>query len=139
MTAPSLPRSEKRYEGLKAWHACHDLALAVHRAARAWPVSEARYLSDQARRASFGAAANMVEGTARRGPREFRRFLDMSLGSLAELAYILRLARDLGWLTPARYGELEALRDHAGQLTWGLYRAVTKNAARGGPARARKT
>jgi four helix bundle protein len=87
-------------------------------------------LSDQARRAAFSAAANIVEGVAKRGPREFRRFLDMSLGSLAELAYILMLVRDLGDITSAKWGELEALRDHAGQLTWGLYAAIDRKAKR---------
>jgi hypothetical protein len=50
--------------------------------------------------------------------------LDISLGSLAELSYILRLARDLGYLKAEVWGETEALRDHAGRLTWGLYRSL---------------
>jgi hypothetical protein len=52
----------------------------------------------------------------------------MSLGSLAELCYLLRLSRDLGYLTNDRWGELEAIRDHAGRLTWGLYRAISGRA-----------
>lgn len=108
--------------------ACHDVAVQVHLASREWPFRDAMHLIDQSRRASFSAAASIAEGAAKRGPREFRRFLDISLGSLAELAYALLLARDLGYLTPARWGELEALRDHAGQLTWGLYHAVSKQA-----------
>jgi four helix bundle protein len=65
-----------------------------------------------------------VEGSAKRGRREFRRFLDITLGSLAELSYILVLAKDLEYLRPESWGEIEAMRDHAGRLTWGLYRAA---------------
>jgi four helix bundle protein len=82
-------------------------------------------LTSQARRAAFSAAANIAEGSAKRGSREFRRFLDISLGSLAELSYIFLLARELGYLKAEIWGEIEALRDHAGRLTWGLYRALT--------------
>lgn len=51
-------------------------------------------------------------------------FLDISLGSLAELSYIFLLARDLGYIKAEIWGEIEAIRDHAGRLTWGLYRAL---------------
>ena len=54
-----------------------------------------------------------------------RRFLDISLGSLSELSYALRIARDLGLLADEAWQTLDMLRDHAGKLTWGLYRAVS--------------
>jgi four helix bundle protein len=64
------------------------------------------------------------EQAGQRGNAEFRRFLDISLGSLSELSYILLLARDLSYLKVEEWGEIEALRDHAGRLTSGLYRSV---------------
>ena len=76
-------------------------------------------------RAAYSAAANIAEGAAKRGSAEFRRFLDISLDSLSELSYILLLARDLTYLKAEEWGEIEALRDHAGRLTWGLYRSVS--------------
>jgi len=82
------------------------------------------WLVSQARRAAYSTAANIAAGSAKRGSREFRRYLDIVLGSIAELTYILRLARDLGYLEREVWGEIEALRDHAGRLTWGLYRTV---------------
>jgi four helix bundle protein len=82
-------------------------------------------LTSQARRAAYSAAANIAEGSAKRGSAEFRRFLNITLGSLSELSYILLLARDLEYLKSEEWGEIEALRDHAGRLTWGLYRAIS--------------
>jgi len=125
-----ITREGPRYARLKAWSASHAMAVQIHLETRTWPFRDAMHLIDQTRRASFSAAANIAEGAARKGPREFRRFLDIALGSLAELSYALLLARDLGYLTPARWGELEAMRDHAGQLTWGLYLVVSKRAHR---------
>ena len=119
-------RGGKRHENLKAWGACHKLALATYRATAGWPNSERFGLIAQARRAAYSAAANIAEGMARRGPKELRKFLDFSIGSLAELSYIFTLAKDLTYLTRDQWSELEALRDHAGRLTWGLYRAAQK-------------
>jgi four helix bundle protein len=129
-TTPVSDRG-KRHEGLKAWVACHELTLAVYRITSPWPKDEQYALTSQVRRAAYGAAANIAEGSAKRGSREFRRFLDMSLGSLSELSYLLLLSRDLGYLTSDKWGELEAIRDHAGRLTWGLYRALNGKPPRG--------
>ncbi len=120
-----MPVRAQRHEQLKAWGACHQLALAVYQTTKSWPACELYSLTSQARRAAYSAAAKIAEGSAKKGSREFRRFLDGSLGSLAELSYIFVLARDLGYLKAEIWGEMEALRDHAGRLTWGLYRAIS--------------
>ncbi len=124
MLAPKRPR----HEGLKSWIACHELALRVYRLTSDWPTKEQYGLTSQARRAAYSAAANIAEGSAKRGKREFRRFLDIALGSISELTYILLLARDLGYLKSEAWGEIEAIRDHAGRLTWGLYRSISSKA-----------
>jgi four helix bundle protein len=129
MTQSTLKQrtNRKRHEGLKSWLACHTLALAVYRVTSGWPAREMYGLTSQARRAAYSTAANIAEGSAKRGSAEFRRFLNITLGSLSELAYILLLARDLEYLKPEEWGEIEALRDHAGRLTWGLYGALGGN------------
>ena len=114
------------YERLKAWDKCHELALAIYRTTKNWPKEEIYGLASQARRAAFSAAANITEGAARRGPREFRRFLDISVGSLNELSYILRLARDLGLSSDSDLEVLEQTRESAGKLTWRLYESIKK-------------
>jgi four helix bundle protein len=86
-------------------------------------------LTAQARRAAFSTALNIAEGSAKRGVKEFRRYLDMSLGSLSELACLLIIARDVGVMGTSAFGELEVLRDHANRLTWGLYRALRDRVA----------
>lgn len=119
------------HERIHAWKLCHELVLAVYDATTSFPKHELYGLTSQARRAAFSAAANIVEGAAKRGPAEFRRFLDMSVGSLAELAYTLRLARDLKLLNEARWKVLEQLRRQAGMMTWRLYAAVGRAAKKG--------
>ena len=61
---------------------------------------------------------------AKRGSKEYRRFLDTALGSLAETAYLLMLARDLDILSLAEWEKLDSLRRRAGGLTWRLARSL---------------
>jgi four helix bundle protein len=116
------------YEKFEAWKLCHKLVLAVYRASAKFPAAERYGLASQARRAAFSAAANIAEGSAKRGTREFRRYLDISIGSLAELSYTLLVVRDLQYLTSQQYDEVDALRVEAGKATWGLYRSMGKRA-----------
>ena len=114
----------RSFEDLHAWRLAHQLVLSVYRATEGWPTAERYALTAQARRAGFSVAVNIAEGLAKRGPSEYRRFLDMSLGSLSELRYVLLLARDLGYLTSADHTALETQRDRAGKVLWALYRSV---------------
>ena len=114
------------YERFEAWQVCHKLVLAIYRETADFPTAERYGLTSQARRSAFSAAANIAEGSAKRGVREFRRYLDISLGSLSELSYIIRLAKDLKLLQDKQFEELDALRNRAGQLTWRLYRSIDR-------------
>jgi len=118
------------YERLEAWQACHQLFLETYRVTQSFPKSELYGLTSQMRRAAFSAAANVAEGSAKRGPREFRRFLDITLGSLAELSYAIIAVRDLKLVAEGECQGLDLLRRKAGRLTWGLYRSVSRKADR---------
>ena len=114
------------YERLTAWQVCYTLVLETYRATERFPRHELYGITSQTRRAAFSAAANIAEGSAKHGPREFRRYLDISIGSLSELAFALRLARDLEILPREDWLRLEELRRRTGFLVWRLYRAMSK-------------
>ena len=84
------------HERLKAWELCHELVLGVYRQTERWPLQERYGLTSQIRRAAVSAPTNLAEGAAKHGRREFRRYVDIALGSVAETAYLLRLAKDWG-------------------------------------------
>jgi four helix bundle protein len=117
------------HERLTAWRLCHELVLSVYAVTGSFPKHELYGLTSQARRAALSAATNIAEGAAKRGPAEFRRFLDIAVGSLAEVAYLLRVSHDLGLLARDDWKRLEALRGRAGYTTWRLYASMQKKAA----------
>ena len=114
------------YERLEAWQLCHQLVLTVYQVTSEWPAREKFGLLSQVRGAAISVPANLAEGAAKRGSREFRRYIDISLGSLSELTYLLRLARDLQYLTAEQFAQVEAMRHRAGLVTWRLYQAIAR-------------
>ena len=114
------------YERFEAWQMAHELALEVYRITDRWPKEERFGITIQVRRAALSAPTNIAEGAAKRGNKEFRRVLDIALGSLSEVSYLLRFSRDRGLLTPDSWLAVETLRARAGRVTWRLYLAVSR-------------
>jgi len=127
---PYIP-SMAPYERFEAWQYAHRVTLAVYRVTKTWPIEERYALSAQVRRCAYSVPFNIVEGAAKRGRKEFARYLDISLGSHAELGYGIRLAEDLGYLSGETLEELKALHASAGRLTRRLYEAVSGRAGKG--------
>jgi len=114
------------YERFDAWKIAHQLALEVYEVTERWPANERYGLTAQIRRAAISAPTNIAEGSAKRGPRELRRYLDIALGSLSEVSYLLRFTRDRGILNEQGFRALDDLRNRAGQLTWRLYASLNQ-------------
>jgi four helix bundle protein len=112
------------YERFRAWELSHALARKVFELTAVWPKREWYGLAAQVRRASVSVPSNLVEGSAKRGRAEFRRFIDISIGSLAETEYQLRLARDLGFVGEVQWNELDGMITEAGKCLHGLARSL---------------
>src|SRR2546425_716316 len=112
------------YRNLKAWEHAERLAVECVRASRGFPEFEQQSLADQLRRAAYSVPLNIAEGSAKRGSREYRRYLDTARGSLAEVETMLGMARSLGYLRPADFGRLEALATETSKT---LYRAAPED------------
>jgi four helix bundle protein len=84
---------------LEVFHLADDLALLVYRATRGFPREEVFGLTAQMRRSAVSVPANIVEGCARQGERDYVRFLDISFGSVREIGYFIDLAARLNYIT----------------------------------------
>jgi four helix bundle protein len=91
------------FEDLEVFRRAYLLSLEVHRRSLEFPRSEQQALADQLRRASKSICANVAEGYSkqRRSKAEFRRYLQMALGSSDEMRVWLRYCLDLGYLEEA--------------------------------------
>lgn len=113
------------HKRLIAWKECHQLVLDVYQVTDKWPKHELYGLTSQTRRAAFSAAVNIVEGAARKGVKEFKWFLNISLASLAELEYALDVAYALGYVESAVFEALVVQQRRARAMTWKLQHALS--------------
>ena len=118
------------HDRLEAFKKSYAFGLAVLDSTEHWPKREMFGLSSQVRRASTSISINIAEGFAKRGGKELRRYLDIALGSLAESEVLLRFARDRKFISTDKWKDLEASRQEAGRLVWGLYKAIVSGRGR---------
>jgi four helix bundle protein len=98
----------RNYRDLRVWEEAHTLTLAVYKTTQTFPKEERFGLISQIRRASTSIAANLAEGCGRRSDGEMGRYVQIAMGSGAELSYHLLLAKDLGFVMSEQYIELNA-------------------------------
>jgi four helix bundle protein len=91
------------FEDLEVFQRAYRISLEIHQARLKFPRIEQRVLADQLRRASKSICANVAEGYGRqkRSKAEFKRFLQMAIGSSDEMRVWVRYAFDLGYIDEA--------------------------------------
>ena len=112
------------YRRLRAWHEARDLAILSNAAIQRLPQRERYALGDQWRRASYSVVLNLAEGMSRRGPREFRRYVDAARGSLHEVATILDLVGAMHYLPEDELRDLRLKRIHCARLVFALLKKL---------------
>ena len=117
------------HEDLLAWQAAMRLAETVYHLTRAFPPDELYGMRSQMRRAAVSVASNIAEGHARLTTGEYKRFLGIARGSLAELNTQIKLSIRLGYLDHEAGETLLKQIAETGRLTNGLVRALNRKLA----------
>jgi four helix bundle protein len=99
------------YRKLRVFHEADALVLEIYRVTVDFPNKERYGLQSQIRRACVSCAANIVEGSSRRSTPDYCRFLEVAHGSAREVAYLLSVARRLGFLREEHTKPLEQRYD----------------------------
>lgn len=73
------------HKELDVWRKSIDLVELIYSLTSSFPKSERFGLTSQMRRAAISISSNIAEGSARKGDKELLQFLNIALGSLAEL------------------------------------------------------
>lgn len=115
---------------LRAWQYAERLAVECSKASQGFPDFEQARLADQLRRASYSVPLNIAEGSTKKGTRDYRKYLDIAWGSLAEVQTALTMAHDLAYLRPVEYARLEALAIETSKTLFGLLRKISQAADR---------
>ena len=113
------------YRDLDVWQLAMEIVVEVYRVTRAFPAEERFGLIAQLRRAAVAVPSNIAEGRNRLGAAEFRRFVSIARGSVAEVETQLAVAVALGFVGAGEIASLASRLDELSKMLFGLYRRLT--------------
>lgn len=82
------------------------LTSEIYKASKFFPKAELFGLRSQTTRAAVSIPANIAEGSAKKSQKEYKYFLEVSLGSAFELETHLLIAKDQNWFPKETIDEL---------------------------------
>jgi four helix bundle protein len=126
------------YRDLDVWQLAMDIVIEIYRVTRAFPAEERFGLIAQLRRAAVAIPSNIAEGHNRLGSGEFRRFVSIARGSVAEVETQITVAVALGFVGADEVASLSSQLDRLSKMLFGLYRRLAPDAARRPPPVARR-
>ncbi len=89
----------------------------VYKATASFPKEELFGLTNQIRRAAVSVPSNIAEGQARKSTAEFRNFLSIARGSLAEAETQLLIAERLHYIQPQQFNDILNIQIEINKMT----------------------
>jgi four helix bundle protein len=112
------------HEDLMVWQKAMDLVIEIYQISRPFPKEEMYGLTSQIRRAAVSIPANIAEGHARTGRRDFAHFLSIARGSLSETQTLLALALRLKYIDATTVSKAQGMMDEIGRMLNKLYNSL---------------
>lgn len=90
------------FRELRIWHSGRELAKSSYRYCELLPDKERYGLCSQIQRAAISIPANIAEGASRSSLKDFKRFLEIAIGSCFELETLLGMAAEIYQIDEAK-------------------------------------
>ncbi len=116
----------RTYRDLEVFQEAYSAALKVSRLTKNFPRFEQLEIGRQLRKAVRSVPANIVEGWAKRSSAsEFKRYLQVAIGSCVETRMWLEMSKDEGYLSEKDYAELNLQYERIGARLARLWKQWT--------------
>jgi four helix bundle protein len=96
----------KSFRDLVVWQKSMKLVTEIYQATRSFPSDELYALTSQLRRCAISIPSNIAEGYGRRSTLDYKRFLQIAVGSIFELQTQIEIASNLKYLSSELFGNL---------------------------------
>lgn len=101
------------YKDLEVWKESINLVTYIYGITNNYPQTEIYGLTNQVRRCVVSIPSNISEGAVKHSDKETLRYLDIALGSLAELDTQMIISQNLGYISNYETVELQISRVRA--------------------------
>jgi len=113
------------YRDLEVWQKAIKLAKNIYEITENFPAREIYGITNQLRRSAVSVASNIAEDQARHSKKEFKYFLGISLGSLAELETLLTIALEINYISETIFSDLLTTTDEITRRIKGLLKYIS--------------
>ncbi len=113
-------QKSRSYQDLEVWKLAVDFVKKIYQVTANFPAAEIYGLTNQIRKAAISVPSNIAEGQGRNSSREFRQYLAIALGSLAEIETQLIIAKEINYLSAEELNPLLSILDRIRKMTKGL-------------------
>jgi len=113
------------FKKLLVWQKADELAFIIYTLTASFPKDENFGVTSQLRRAVLSVPLNIVEGHSRGRKAEFVHFLNIAMGSLSEVNYLVDFSKRLGYIK-SEENNLSQLISEVSRLLWSFKKAVKK-------------
>jgi four helix bundle protein len=113
-------QKSRSYRDLNVWQLSIELVKGVYRVTQKFPAAEIYALTSQIRRAAISIPSNIAEGQGRASSKEFRQFLGIAMGSMAELETQLIIATEIDYMTSIELDRFQSSIDTIRKMTKSL-------------------
>ncbi len=120
-----MEKNIKSFRDLNVWQKGIDLVKDVYKETKHFPREEMYGLTNQIRRAAISIPSNIAEAHIRQHRAEFRQFLSVALGSLAELETQIIISRELDYMSVEISQKLVSQVNVLGKMIRSLIKKLT--------------
>lgn len=115
----------EKFEDIEAWKKARILVKEIYMISENENFKKDFALKDQIRRSAISVLSNIAEGFARRTNKEFKQFLYISHGSVAEVEAQLYVALDLDYIEKEKFNFLYNLCYEISRMVMGLIKYLS--------------
>ncbi len=115
------------FKKLEIWNNGIELVKQVYKLSSSFPSEERFGLTSQITRAVVSIPSNIAEGCSRNSEIEFKRFLEIAIGSLFEVQTQLIIARELNFLEESDSSKIEILLEKKARMINSLISKIKNN------------
>jgi len=116
----------RNYRDLKVWQMALVFTNEIYTITKKFPDEEKYGIISQLRRASVSVPSNIAEGCAKSSTKEFLRFIDIALGSVAEIDTQLEISYMQGYFNKDALIKLQSELKAIDSMLGGLKKSLRK-------------
>ena len=117
----------RNFRKLKIWEQGIDIVKEIYTISQKLPLEEKFGLKSQITRAAVSIPSNIAEGSSRNSEIEFKRFLEIAIGSLFEVETQLIIIQELHLIDSEELKSIFELIEKEGKMINGLIKTIKNN------------